>query len=143
MCACQANSQRGVTLTVIHSKPLRRSRGVWEPHCGIHCRRAVFLFALCFGHLCCCCHQIPGDPGKQFLGRVVLPLIVQVQSIMVEKTWQQECEAAAYVIVHSEETEREMLCSALFLLSIRFRTPGHWRVLPTVRVGLPSSINSV
>jgi hypothetical protein len=35
--------------------------------------------------------------------RVVLPHAVQVQSIMVEKTWQQEHEAAAYTIIHSED----------------------------------------
>lgn len=38
--------------------------------------------------------------------RVVLPHAVPVQSMMVEKTWQLEHEAATYTIAHSEEAER-------------------------------------
>lgn len=71
--------------------------------------RPLFLSpvsALCSCHLSCCCSKIPGDSGKQLVESVGLPHALQVQSIMMEKTGQQGCEAAAYVITHSEEAER-------------------------------------
>lgn len=55
----------------------------------------------------------PETQGSNLWTGLFLPRSVLIQSIMVEKSWQQELEAAACIITNSEEAEASALLNCL------------------------------
>lgn len=66
-----------------------------------------------------------------------------IQSVMVGGSWRQEQEVVGHVGSSQEAENSTCEGSASFLLFIRCRTPAWEMVLPTVKVGLPTSVKLI
>lgn len=131
----QGSSQRGVALSTSLANLSDSCRGVWEPHRVIHCRRPC---------------------SSSLSVSVTFPVAVT----RLLKTQRRDLRKGLFRLTPREynprwwgrpggRSRRQLLVffqsgsTQLFLLFFQSRTQGHWMVLPTFRVGFPTSIHSV
>lgn len=98
-----------------------------------------WIEAQCAGYFSHCCDK----PDKQLEeGRVIVPYGSNGHHVSHRSGTVAGAEGVGH-IASSQEESNEYLLSAPFLFFNQPRTPAHGIVPPTVRVGLPTSLNLV